>query len=252
MSNPFRLDGKTVLITGASRGIGKAMAKCFARQGAKLLLTAHKEETLRATAEELKTQGTECNYFPADLSQLEDVQKLIAWCDKQNIIDCYVNNAAFTVFSYPVETSLEDIESLFHTNYRASILIAQAIAKKMQNQNKKGCLLFITSINALSALPNQAVYSSTKAALESMMKSMASQLAPCGIRVNSLAPGAIMTDMNSHFTPEKIAEFSPKIPLGRIGEPEEIGDAAVFLCSDAARYITGSTLVVDGGYLLRR
>ena len=84
------------------------------------------------------------------------------------------------------------------------------------------------------------------------MKSFASQLAPAGIRVNSIAPGAIMTDMNVHFTPEKVAQFSPQIPLGRIGDPEDIGDAAVFLCSDAARYITGSTLVVDGGYLLRR
>ncbi len=252
MTDPFRMDGKTALITGAARGIGKAIARSFARQGAKLLLTSRNEEKLRHTAEELRAEGAECQYFPADLSEMEGVEKLIQWIQGRDIIDCYVNNAAFTVFSYPVETDREAMESLFHTNYRASVLLAQAVAKQMRAKQTKGCMLFITSINAISALPSQAFYSSTKAALESIMKSLAAQLAPQGIRVNSLAPGAIMTDMNSHFTQEKVVELSAKIPLGRIGEPEEIGDAAVFLCSEAARYITGTTLVADGGFLLRR
>lgn len=252
MTDPFRLDGKKVLITGASRGIGKAAAASFARQGARLLLTARKAETLRQTAEELRARGADCEIFCADLGKTEEVGRLIQWAGERGPVDCYVNNAAFTSFHYPTETSLETMEALFHTNYRASVLLAQAMAKQMVDHAIRGCLLFITSINAISALPSQAVYSSTKAALESIMKSFAAELAPKGIRVNSVAPGAILTDMNSHFTPEKIAEFSPKIPLGRIGDPEDIGDAAVFLCSDAARYVTGTTLVADGGYLLRR
>lgn len=252
MKDPFRLDGKKVMVTGASRGIGKAIAAACARQGADLLLTARKEETLLSTAEELRQMGARCRTFPADLGKLEDTRRLMQWIEDQGPLDCYINNAAFTVFHYPLETPVEDMESLFHTNFRASVMLAQTAAKQMKNHGVAGSLLFITSINGISALPSQAFYSSTKAALESIMKSFASQLAPAGIRVNSIAPGAIMTDMNVHFTPEKVAQFSPQIPLGRIGDPEDIGDAAVFLCSNAARYITGSTLVVDGGYLLRR
>lgn len=252
MADPFRMDGKTALITGAGRGIGKAIAMAFARQGAELLLTSRNEEKLRLTAQELTAAKARCRYLPADLSCLEDVEKLIDWMNGMEGIDCYVNNAAFTDFSYPTKTDPETIAQLFHTNYRASVLLAQAAARHMMAKGVKGCMLFITSINAVSALPSQAFYSSTKAALESIMKSFSSELAPCGIRVNSIAPGAIMTDMNSHFTPEKIVELSAKIPIGRIGEPEDIGDAAVFLCSEAARYVTGTTLVADGGYLLRR
>lgn len=252
MSDPFRMDGKTALITGASRGIGKAIARSLARQGARLLLTSRNEEKLRAAVEELKAQGADCRYFPADLGRLEDVERLADWMQGMDAIHCYVNNAAFTAFSYPVETDLETMESLFHTNYRASVLLVQAAARHMMARDIRGSILFITSINALSALPGQAFYSSTKAALESIMKSFAAELAPHGIRVNSLAPGAVMTDMNPHFTPEKVAELGAKIPLGRIGEPEEIGDAAAFLCSEAARYVTGATLVADGGFLLRR
>ena len=252
MADPFRLDGKTIMITGASRGIGRAVAESFARQGAKLLLTARQEDTLRHTAEELHALGAACKYFAADLSQMEAVRELVTWMQAQEAIDCYVNNAAFTVLSYPMETPPHNMEALFHTNYRASVLLAQAAARRMLDQEIEGSLLFITSINALSALPSQAAYSSTKAAWESMARSFAAELAPHGIRVNTLAPGAILTDMNAHFTPEKIAELSSKIPLGRIGAPGDIGDAAVFLCSDAARYITGTTLVADGGYLLRR
>lgn len=252
MADPFRMDGKTALITGAGRGIGKAIAGAFARQGAKLLLTSRNEEKLSLTARELAAAGAECRYLPADLSRMEGVDKVIDWINGMEAVDCYVNNAAFTDFSYPTKTDPETIARLFHTNYRASALLAQAAAGHMTAKGIKGCMLFITSINAVSALPSQAFYSSTKAALESIMKSFASELAPHGIRVNSIAPGAIMTDMNSHFTPEKIAELSAKIPIGRIGEPEEIGDAAAFLCSEAARYVTGTTLTADGGYLLRR
>lgn len=252
MKDPFRLDGKKVMVTGASRGIGKAIAAACARHGAELLLTSRKEETLLSTAEELKRMGAHCQTFTADLSKLEDTRSLMHWIEDQGPLDCYINNAAFTVFHYPLETPPEDIEALFHTNFRASVMLAQTVANQMKRNGVPGNLLFITSINGISALPSQAFYSSTKAALESIMKSFASQLAPAGIRVNSIAPGAIMTDMNVHFTPEKIAQLNLQIPLGRIGTPEDIGDAAVFLCSDAARYITGSTLVVDGGYLLRR
>lgn len=251
MSDLFRLDGKTVLITGASRGIGKAVAAACAAQGAKLLITAKNPDALARTRQELSHLGAVCHHFCADLENLQDVQGLIDWAQGYPV-DCCINNAAFTSFVYPTETRPEVMESLFHTNFRASVLLAQAMAKHMLARKCRGSILFITSINAISPLPSQAIYSSTKAALESVMKSFASELAPKGIRVNSIAPGAIMTDMNPTFTPEKRKEFNPEIPLGRIGEPEDIGGAAAFLCSDAAQYITGSTLVIDGGYLLRR
>ncbi len=252
MSDMFRLDGKTALITGASRGIGRAIAMAFAEQGARVLLTARNMELLKEVRAQVRELGVSCECFAADLSDMKEVERLIGWAGEQGPIDCYVNNAAFTAYKKPTETSPETMAALFHTNYRASIMLAQAVAAQMREHEIPGSIVFITSINALSPLPGQAAYSSTKAALESMMKSLASELAPFGVRVNSVAPGAVLTDMNPHFTPEKIAEFSPKIPLGRIGDPEDIGGAAVFLCSPAAGYITGSTIVVDGGYLLRR
>jgi NAD(P)-dependent dehydrogenase (short-subunit alcohol dehydrogenase family) len=121
----------------------------------------------------------------------------------------------------------------------------------MIKQGRGGSIVIVTSINAIAPLPGQAFYSCTKAALEALMRCLAADLAKEGIRVNSVAPGAIATDMNNHFTPEVVERLAAKIPAGRVGEPADIGDVVAFLSSDEARYITGSTIVADGGYLLR-
>ena len=121
----------------------------------------------------------------------------------------------------------------------------------MLSQGRAGNIVVITSIDALWPLPSQAIYTSTKTALEASVRCLAADLAPAGIRVDSVAPGAIHTDMNKHFSPEVMERLNAMIPLGRVGEPDDVGEVVAFPFSDAARYITGSTIVVDGGFLLR-
>lgn len=252
MSDIFSMDGKNALVTGASKGIGAAIALTLARRGANVLLAARDIIKLEEVCKQIRSLGRKCEWIQADLSREEEVMQVAEAAKAFGEINCYVNNAAFTLFKTPKQTEAMDIDALFDTNFRGSFLLARQISQQMISQGKGGVILFITSINALQALPGQAMYSCTKAALESLMRSFASELCGHHIRVNSLAPGAIMTDMNPHFTPEKLEEMNAKIPLGHVGQPEEVADVALFLCSDASRYMTGSTVVVDGGYLLRR
>lgn len=252
MNDVFSLEGKRALVTGASKGIGESIAIALAARGADVLIAARDTEKLARVAQRIVSMGRSCAYVAADVSTAEGVEQVKAAADAFGRIDCYVNNAAFTLYKTPMESEISDIDALYNTNFKGALGITQAMARKMMVQGTGGVILFVTSINAQSALPSQALYSCTKASLESIMRSLAAELSPYGIRVNSLAPGAIRTDMNPHFTEEKLKEMGEKIPLGHVGEPEEIADVAVFLCSEASRYMTGSTVTVDGGYLLRR
>lgn len=247
----FSLEGKKILITGASKGIGAATALSMAKLGADLILVARDVPKLERVCDTVRSMGRNCSWCAADVSDENQRGKIFQAVEAFGGIDCYVNNAAFTRFLTPMQTGKEDIDDLFGTNFKGAFLLAQKMAEFMIPAGG-GSIVFVTSINAISALPSQAMYSCTKAALESLVKSFAAELAKYKIRVNSVAPGAVITDMNSHFTQEKIEELSSKIPLGHVGEPDEIGDVIAFLCSNAARYITGTTVVVDGGYLLRK
>lgn len=252
MKDVFSLAGKRAVITGASKGIGEAIAIAMAERGADVLLVARNVEKLTNVSRRIETLGRACAWVDADVSTPEGIARVKAAADEFGPVHCYVNNAAFTLYKTPLESDAEDIDALFDTNFKGAFCLTREMAQRMIRQGQGGVILFVTSINAQSALPSQALYSCTKASLESMMRSFAAELGGYGIRVNSLAPGAVRTDMNPHFTPQKLSEMGEKIPLGHVGEPEEIADVAVFLCSDASRYMTGSTVVVDGGYLLRR
>jgi L-rhamnose 1-dehydrogenase len=166
-------------------------------------------------------------------------------------VDIFVNNAAVTFMEHLLNTPAEQVDRVIDTNLKGSIRFLQRVGRRMVEQGRGGSIVIVTSVNAVWPLPSQAVYTSTKAALEALMTCLASDLAKHGIRVNSVAPGAIYTDMNAHFTPEVEARLKKRIPLGRIGEPEDIGDIVAFLASHAARYITGATVVADGGFRLR-
>ena len=247
----FTLAGKKAIVTGASRGIGRAIAVALANQGAELLLTARNMDKLRETQEIVRGYGVRAEIAAVDQSKPGEIA---AFLDGPladfGAPDIYINNAACTKLKTVLDTSAEDMRELFETNVFGSFQLANGAARRMME--KGGAILFITSVNAVRTLPSQAAYSATKAALQSLMESWANTLAPYGIRVNSLLPGAVFTDMNSHLTPEKIENLNRSIPLGHVAEPEEIAEAAVFLCSNAARYITGASLVVDGGLAIKR
>ena len=248
----FRLDGKRAAVTGASKGIGAAIAIAFAQSGADVLLIARDEEKLKGVRSEIRNLGRRCEYHCIDVSDPAEIPAFDGHIRAFGGIDIYVNNAAYTIREPVLGTTYEAMEALFRTNFFGSVAMTQIAANYLIEQGKGGVITFITSVNALSALPSQAIYSCTKYSLEGLVKSLAAELAPHGIRVNSVAPGAIDTDMNGALTPEKEAVYQKTIALGRIGLPEEIAGPAVFMCSDAASYITGSTLLADGGLLLRR
>jgi len=248
----FRLDGKRAAITGASRGIGAAIAVAFAQSGADVLLIARDEAKLAGVCEQVRALGRRCEYHRIDVSDPDEIANFDGYIRAFGGIDLYVNNAAYTIRKTVLGTAYEEMEALFRTNFFGSAAMTQIAANYLIEQGRGGAITFITSVNALSALPSQALYSCTKYSLEGLVKSLASELAPHGIRVNSVAPGAIDTDMNGALTPEKEAGYKKMIALGRIGLAEEIAGPAVFMCSDAASYITGSTLLADGGLLLRR
>ena len=251
MNDVFRLDGSLSFVTGASKGIGAAIAKALARQGSDILLLAREVHGLEAVKKDIKALGREVKFFQLDLSDPANVERFCE-SEKETLkhVNHFVNNAAFTIFKSFMQSTQQDFDSLVSVNVKSAVSLAQNIAGHMMKRGS-GNITFITSINAISPLPSQAAYSSSKAMLEALMQTAASELARHGVRVNSVVPGAVLTDMNSHFTSEKVKKLSQKIPCGRVGTPEEIADVVAFLCSDAARYMYGSSVVVDGGILLR-
>jgi len=251
MDKQFLLEGKKAAVTGASKGIGAAAAIALARAGADLLLISRDERKLSYIDAEIRKMGRASRFVLMDVSDPAQTARFEEYIRDFGGIDIYVNNAAFTISKTAMETSLEEAKALFDTNFFGALELTKAAARHMLAEGKKGVITFVTSINALGALPNQAIYSCTKTALESLMNSLAAELSPRGIRVNSVAPGAIQTDMNSGWTAADIESLGKKISLGRVGLAEDIADIVVFLCSDTARYMTGSTVVADGGYLLR-
>ena len=251
MSDIYRLDGKTSLITGASKGIGAAIAKALARQGSDVLLLARNVQEMEVVASDIRTLGRNAKVFQVDLSNQDQVEGFLESNEEAlRNVDNYINNAAFTLRKSFMQSTMADFDSLVSVNVKGAISLIQKIAGYMKERGQ-GTVTFITSVNAISPLPSQAIYTSTKAMLEALMKTAASELAPFGIRVNSVVPGAILTDMNSHYTPEKIEQVSGGIPCRRVGMPDEVADVVAFICSDAARYMYGSSVVVDGGILLR-
>ena len=248
----YKLDGKRAIVTGASRGIGRAIALGLAKQGADLLLVARDLDNLDSLKKEINNMGQKAESFAVDVS---DEAQILAFFDKNADIfggvDILINNAAQTIYKSFTETASGEFDNLFAINVKGAVSFMQGAAEYMKRQKQGGCIVIVTSINALNALPNQAMYSATKSMLESLMKSAASELAEYGVRVNSIVPGAILTDMNPHFTEDYLREYNKKIPAGRVGYPEDIADVAAFLCSDAARYIYGSSIIVDGGMLLK-
>jgi NAD(P)-dependent dehydrogenase (short-subunit alcohol dehydrogenase family) len=249
----FRLDGKAALITGGNRGIGLAIARLFGKAGAKCMLTGRQ---LTAEVEELVAQSPDrFAFIHADATDIGAPGRLVrATVEKFGRLDILVNNAGISAVGDLDKFEDEKLERIFSTNVTSCFRFARSALKQMCEQ-QAGVILNVGSVSGLiSNIPqNQAAYNSSKAAVHMLTKSIASEYADRNIRANAIAPGYIKTDMTKGgiANPEWDPVWRQMTPIGRYGEPEEVANCALFLCSPASSYVTGAVLLVDGGYTTR-
>lgn len=243
----FRLDGKRALVTGASSGIGLGAAVALAEAGASVTLAARSADTLNECVESMAARALDATALPMDISDIEQTQATIA---AQDTFDILVNSAGGARHSAAVDTNQADYDFITDLNVKSAYFITQAIAKQLLSVKKPGSLINISSQMAHVGGIDRAVYCATKHAVEGFTKSMAIELGPNQIRVNTVCPTFIRTPMTkpTFDDPERVTWLEQKIKLGRVGEVEDIMGAVVFLSSDASALITGTSLLVDGGW----
>jgi len=247
------LKGRSALVTGGSRGIGKAIALGFASAGAELFLCARKEHELRSAAEQIRSQtGQRVEFAVADMAQRDDVTRLAQEAvGRLGKIDILVNNAGWNIPQPIDEIRDQDWDYLVELNLTSCMALTRALARGMK-QRRWGRVIHIASIMGLASTPARNAYSATKSALIGMAKASALDLGPFGITVNCIAPGPIATDMPmSILSKAQQDALAARTAMNRWGQPEELVGPALLLASDAGSYITGTVLVVDGGALAR-
>lgn len=247
------LAGKTALITGASRGLGRAMAVALAAEGARLALVARDAEKLEAVKTEIADAGGKANVFVADVTAEDAVAKLEQEVSRQTgKIQILINNAGINIRKNLTDFSLAEWRSVLDANLTSVFLVCRAFVPHMRGTGY-GRVINMTSIMSHISLPGRSAYSSSKAALLGLNRALALELAPEGITVNGISPGPIGTEMNLPImqNPELNAQFVANIPAGRWGKVEEIGQLARYLCSEAAGFITGTDIIIDGGWCAR-
>ncbi|MCJ8330329.1 MAG: SDR family oxidoreductase [Lentisphaeria bacterium] len=244
------LDGHKVLITGGSTGIGLEIAKLMLDYGAKVVINSHTHSLSEDDLADLKKRG-EIHYLLADLSQVDVPEKLIAdAADVLGGLDCLINNAGCFVDKADFfDNSFEDFDKTFNLNVRGYFLLSQAFAKLVGDSQENPSIICTGSTNSIQAEKGSVLYDTSKGAILMLIKSLAVELAPMGIRVNGIAPGLVYTPMSSGVKdhPEKVKLIENQIPLGHIGSPEDIAGAACFLASSLSSYITGQMIYIDGG-----
>jgi len=248
-----RFLGKTALITGAARGIGRGIALCLAEEGADIVvndLPPKEGEGAAATAREIEALGRRAMAYHADVSQRDQVQAMFETAIAQfGELDVVVANAAFSIRKPVIESDWEDVKRTIEVTQFGVFHTCQAAAKHMVERGKGGKIVIIGSILGEVPFANSAAYNMSKAAVIHFARTLALELAPHRINVNVINPGYIDTPGERAFaTEEQIAESAKALPWKRLGTPRDIGRAAAFLASDDADYITGTALVVDGGY----
>lgn len=246
----FELTGKKALVTGASRGLGQAIAWALAEAGCNVAVNARTEEGLAETLAGIQKRGRKGAAVPADVSDEAAVQAMVESAHKQlGGLDILVNNAGVWGGSYSVRIRKADWDRVIQTNLTGVFLVAKAAAKLMMKQ-RSGKIINLSSVLGFRGSPQSAAYGAAKAGVIQLTRVLAIEMGPVGVQVNAIAPGFFDTDMTRAYTKDKQAameEYLSKIPAKRYGRPEELGGLVVFLASPAADLITGQTVVIDGG-----
>lgn len=248
------LKGKTALVTGGTAGIGKAIAALYAVHGANVVIFGTNEEKGRAALEEIKASGTDSQqkfyFYPVNVSCFKEVDETIAKILQEvGVVDILVNNAGITKDNLLLKMSEEDWDQVIEVNLKSVYNLCKALVRPMMKA-KGGAVINITSVIGLTGNAGQINYAASKSGMIGFTKSFAKELAKKNIRANCIAPGYINTQMTGGLPEEVKAGILSKIPMGRIGEPCDIAQAALFLASDLAGYITGQVLTVDGGMVM--
>ena len=246
----FDLSGKVALVTGASRGIGCGIAKTLAKNGAHVVCVSRKVSDVQSVADEIIAAGGAATAVACDISDSDNVSKLI----KETVathdhLDILVNNAGVTRDNLLMRMSEDDWNTVLNINLKAAFIAIKAAARTMMKQ-RNGRIINISSVVGLMGNAGQVNYAASKAGLIGLTKSTARELASRGITANCIAPGYVATDMTNELGDEVRQSLNEKIPLGRIGQVEDIAYAVTFLASDEAEYITGQTLAIDGGMVM--
>ena len=239
---------KTIIVTGGSRGIGAAIVKELIEGNNIVLNYNNSEEAAKQIQKELKEQGYNIEIFKADVSKREEVKALVQFTlDKFKNIDVLINNAGIAQEKAFMDISDEDWDNMMKVNLNSVFYCTQEVLENMIH-NKKGCIINISSIWGITGGSCEVHYSVSKAGIDGMTKALAKELAPSNIRVNSIAPGAIKTDMTSDYTKEEIEEINKQIPLGKFGEGVDIAKCAKWLIED--NYTTGQVISPNGGWVI--
>lgn len=250
----MRLEGKIAIVAGGATGIGKAISKRLAEEGAKVAIFGNEKEQTVATANQLKETGYDIIADVVDITQQDQVDESVERIvQKWGSLDILVNSAGICAPANFLDISQEEWNRHIDVNLNGAFLIGQKAARIMAEHKVQGAIVQVSSVNGLAVEAEQAHYNASKGGLNLLTQSMALELAELGIRVNALCPGFVDTRLTRPLidNPPAIREFLKSIPMNRVGTTEEMADVAVFLCSQESRYITGHCLVVDGGQLIK-
>jgi len=246
----FSLQGKIAIVTGASQGIGEAIAKVLALQGAQVIAVARNEVKLKQTVTMIQHEGGLAEYLVGDISQPEETKRIVdAVIQKHGAVHCLINNAGITKDKLMIQMKLEEWDAVLNTNLRGPFLMTQAVTRPMMKQ-RWGRIVNIASVVGQMGNAGQANYVSAKSGLLGLTKTVARELGSRNITCNAVAPGYIESAMTQDLGENVTAGFIQKIPLERFGQSSDVAYAVAFLCSEEAAYITGQTLGVNGGMFM--
>lgn len=242
------LNGRVALVTGAGTGIGRAAAIAFARKGAKVALAGRREEPLREVAAVIADAGGTVEVMPTDVSDEEAIAKLVAGViERLERLDMAFNNAGGFDFKPIAESSVADFDAMIAINLRGPWLLIKHEAAAMRAGGRGGAIVNTSSFVAQSGTAGTSTYAASKGGLDAMIRPLAMEFGPDGIRINNIAPGVIKTPMSLAHGEAVLDPMKERAALKRLGEPDDVGEVAVWLCTDAARFVTGQTLLADGG-----